>query len=154
MGRPHPADAPPGRQRRTVTQPLAETVRNIDKDPGKGRETPPCQFFTMPDSVMKSIHFKGEPCDLSFGIREPSTADVKKLVTQDANMEEAAPRFVVRLGDPNYEDGVPCTYREAAAWWARLSPKAKTMVTTVFMEMIVPSEEEGNQLRASKRTVG
>jgi hypothetical protein len=107
---------------------------------------------------MESTYWRGPDSDRSFALREPHITDIKAMITEKADWSEAAPRFITHIGvDVPPQDGLTvmqaCNYPEAVAWWGRISSKAHTLVVGLFMEMVVPTEDEGELLRGSRRTI-
>lgn len=130
--------------------------------------------YELPESVMESEHWTGCDADRFFGIWEPGAGEVRSLIKQEAEFNEASKNFIAALGvgtppmgiiqrgppDEHYPEGEPMlrdvtdNTAQVMPWWARLSSKGQALITSVFMEMIMPTEEEGKSLRASRKWVG
>jgi hypothetical protein len=154
-----PGASPPQPQQppqQPVTQSLADTVASLDKDPGMPRR--PTPVYQLPMSAVDSVHWRGSEGDRSFALSEPNADDIKSMIREEVDWSEAPPRFITHTGsDVVGSDGLavmqPCGYREAQAWWLRLNPKARTLVVALFMGPVVPTEEEGELLRGSRRMI-
>lgn len=123
--------------------------------------------FELPDSVKESIYWKGADADRFFGMWEPNAGEVRKLIKADADFAEAAKNFIAALGIPcpdgsvqRDEDGAPQladvtdNTTQVLPWWERLPTKAQTMITSLLIEFINPTADEGKSLRASRKWVG
>lgn len=114
-------------------------------------EGKPYHRFEIPKSVVaNSLHWKGQDSDLIFGMREPTGGDAHRLAADKTNFEEAVPGFIVQIGDVPVSD-----YTQAKVWYKTvLTPKAQNLVTQAFLRMVIPSDDEGESLLASRTQVG
>ena len=94
--------------------------------------------YTLPASVTESIHWTGGPDDLSFGLRDATTAEAKALASRPGSVDDCV-EFIAR--------------DDARAWWDRLSPKAKILANRMFVDTLQPTEDEGKSIRASRTWV-
>jgi len=146
----------------------ADLGRLINEAPAK--TTRGFHQYRLPDSVRESMHWKGTDADLVFGIWEPNAGEIRKLTKAETDWSDGAKSYIAALGaeDQSPVEGLSVeirgTYYRAfpgidntkhvLPWWSRLSPKAVTLVTSIFVEMIMPTVEEGESLRASRAWVG
>lgn len=120
----------------------------------------------IPESAVDSMYWKGTDASRFFGMWEPTAGEIRKLVKADADFSDAAQNFVAALGQPGpggkvlrRPDGSPDlravtnSTAEILPWWNMLPSKAQTLVTSMFVEMIMPTEAEGKSMRSSKRWV-
>jgi hypothetical protein len=140
-------DAPPPSNAAISTQPLV-----LPQPPGGPPVlSQPYDRFVIPKSVVESSHYwKGRDSDLIFGIREPTGGESSQLAAEKADFEAAVPRFIVMIGDRPITD-----YTQTQVWWSTvLTSKARTLVVSAFIRMLVPTDVEGESLSASRTRVG
>lgn len=123
--------------------------------------------FELPESVIHSMHWKGCDADRFFGMWEPTAGEIRKLVKSNADFSDGAQNFIAAIGIPVHGTGVILrgdgnvpmladvsdNTSQVLPWWERLTPKAQTMITSMFVEFIMPTAEEGESLRASRQWV-
>lgn len=104
------------------------------------------------EAVKDFVVALGRPADARGTLaREPLTPEqrAKRDELLAAGNDEAAAKVRgFAIVDPVSD------YLKAHAWWNRLSVKAMTLVTAEWMSRFVPTEEEGESLRGSRRWVG
>jgi hypothetical protein len=106
--------------------------------------------YTLPPSVMLSANWRGEDSDREFGLREPTTGELTSVFKSETQDDaQIVPKFIVEIGGQRVAH-----YTQAQAWWARISPTAQALVSQLLLETFLPTEDEGNALRASRRRPG
>lgn len=131
--------------------------------------------YELPESVTMSMYWKGPDADRFFGMWEPTAGEVRKLAKADADFSETAPNFIAALGVPTptlkglvhrgspteaEPEGPPVladvsdNTAQVMPWWERLPSKAQALVTSMFVELIMPTADEGKSLRDSRKWVG
>jgi hypothetical protein len=141
---------------------LGRMIRDAPPKPTRGYWS-----LELPESIVRSMNWTGTDADRAFGMWEPNGAEVRKLVKAGTDFSDGAKNFIAALGVLDQATGklardesgkpimTPADSTTAVdPWWHRLTPKAQAMVTSLFVEMIMPTEEEGESLRASRQWVG
>lgn len=151
----------------------AKSVADLTREPDPG---PPADYdweFTLPESVMQSVHWRGTPSDLHFAFAEPTLAQAQQFGRNGGvNGVEIVGDFVRAIGLPDAQGNAqleptceldaegqpvmaaklrPVTHIESAAWLQRIGTKAVTLVANEWANTFTPSVAEGEATRASKR---
>ncbi len=144
---------------------MSSAMRHADAQPAA--PTRGYWSIEIPESAVNSMYWKGTDAARFFGLWEPTSGEIRKLVKADADFTNAAQNFVGALGVPGPDgkvlrkpDGSPDlrpvtnSTADVLPWWSLLPSKAQTLVTSMFVEMIMPTEAEGKSMRSSKQWVG
>jgi hypothetical protein len=139
-----------------TSQPSAAAISTQPVAPQQQPGRPPLvgrgyDRFVIPKSVVETSHYwTGADSDLIFGMREPTGGESSQLAAEKSDFETAVPRFIVQIGDVAVTD-----YTVAQVWWTTiLTSKARTLVVSAFIKMLIPSDSEGESLFASRTRVG
>jgi len=130
------------------TQSAVQAPPGPPQPPMLGR---PYNRYVIPKSVVESsLHWKGSDADLIFGMREPTGGESSQLAAEKSDFESAVPRFICMIGDMPVTD-----VTQAQAWFMTvLTSKARTLVVSALIKMLIPSDAEGESLFGSQTRVG
>jgi hypothetical protein len=121
--------------------------------------------YSLPASVMDSVHWRGTEADLHFGVCEPTIEQLQSIGRDPTRqVSEIIVGYVRALGQIDGDslvtemvDGKRVAklrdvgYMEVEAWIKRIGPKAVQMVVGEWQRLFNPSESEGESMRASRR---
>lgn len=154
MGQPQTQQPYHQQQPQVINQPLGEAVGAMTQPPPAPTKLPGFWCYRLPSSVTVSTEWKGIPGpsggqadspDLTYGMREPKSGELKDLTRSGVDFESGTRRFIVMIGGRRTGD-----YTEVEQWWARINSKAQVLVVNEFMKTFTPTEEEGNALASSR----